>query len=308
MIRYDRRMIMDARMETLLKVYETRNFTRAAEQLSLTQPAVSQHIKQLEHDLDATLFIRGEKGLQPTPEGEIVVKYARRIQTLYQNLAQSLEDEKRNVTRLSVGITHSSESSVIAEVLAGYTNLISGSHITIISDTINNLYYKLKTYVLDIAIIEGRINDPNFNSVMLDTDSLILAVSRDNPLSQKQIVTLDELKRQKLILRLPDSATRNLFMSHLESNNVTLDEFNVILEVDNVATIKDLVRRNFGVSILPRSTFASEMRKGKMAGLSIENLSMTREINMIYHKDFEHINALQEITRIYKEYSRKKNG
>lgn len=74
---------MDARMETLLKVYETRNFTRAAKELSLTQPAVSQHIKQLEHDLDAALFIRGEKGLKPTPEGEIVVKYARRIQTLY---------------------------------------------------------------------------------------------------------------------------------------------------------------------------------------------------------------------------------
>ena len=298
---------MDARMETLLKVYETRNFTRAAEQLSLTQPAVSQHIRQLEHDLGATLFLRGEKGLQTTTEGEIVVKYARRIQTLYQNLAQSLEDAKRNVTRLSVGITHSSESSIIAEVLADYTNQISGSHITIISDTINNLYYKLKTYVLDIAIIEGRINDPNFNSVMLDTDSLILAVSKDNPLAKRQIVTLDELKRQRLILRLPDSATRNLFMSHLESNNVSLDEFNVTLEVDNVATIKDLVRRNFGVSILPRSTFASEMRKGKMAGLSIENLSMTREINMIYHKDFEHGNALQDITRIYKEYSRKKN-
>ncbi|MCI8887809.1 MAG: LysR family transcriptional regulator [Hungatella sp.] len=297
---------MDARMETLLKVYETRNFTKAAKELSLTQPAVSQHIKQLEHDLDVVLFIRGEKGLKLTPEGEIVVKYARRIQTLYQNLSQSLEDEKRNVTRLSIGITHSSESSVIAEVLAGYTSVTPGSRITIISDTINNLYYKLKTYVLDIAIIEGRINDSNFNSVMLDTDSLILAVSKDNPLSQKQIVTLEELKKQKLILRLPNSATRNLFISHLESNNVSLEEFDVTLEVDNVATIKDLVRRNFGVSILPRSTFGSEMRKGKIAGLSIENLSMTREINMIYHKDFEHIDALQEITRIYREYSRRK--
>ena len=122
---------MDARMETLLKVYETRNFTKAAKELSLTQPAVSQHIKQLEHDLDVVLFIRGEKGLKLTPEGEIVVKYARRIQTLYQNLSQSLEDEKRNVTRLSIGITHSSESSVIAEVLAGYTSVTPGSRITL---------------------------------------------------------------------------------------------------------------------------------------------------------------------------------
>ena len=162
---------------------------------------------------------------------------------------------------------------------------------------------KLKSYEIDLAIVEGRITDPNFNSVMLDTDSLILAVSNKNPLSKKSMVTLNELKKENLILRLPDSGTRNLFISHLESNNVSLDEFNVILEVDNVATIKDLVRRDFGVSILARSACANELKKGKMAGLPIENLSMTREINMVYHKDFEHTDLLQNIMRIYNEYS-----
>lgn len=298
--------MMDAKLETLLKVNETRNFTRAAKLLSLTQPAVSQHIRQLEHDLKVSLFIRGEGALKLTPEGEIAVKYARRIENLYQNLEQALQDEKKNLTRLSVGVTHTSESNIIVEVLAKYSSLAENCKITILSDTINNLYYKLKTYELDIAIVEGKIVDPDFNKVLLDNDSLILAVSKDHPLAQKSIVTLEELKRQKLILRLPDSATRNLFASHLESNNQTLDEFNVILEVDNVATIKDLVRRNFGVSILPRSTFASELRKGKMAGLPIENLSMTREINIVYHRDFAHTDMLQEITKLYYQYSRKK--
>ncbi len=298
--------MMDAKLETLLKVNETRNFTRAAKLLSLTQPAVSQHIRQLEHDLKVSLFIRGEGALKLTPEGEIAVKYARRIENLYQNLEQALQDEKKNLTRLSVGVTHTSESNIIVEVLAKYSSLAGNCKIMILSDTINNLYYKLKTYELDIAIVEGKIVDPDFNKVLLDTDSLILAVSKDHPLAQKSIVTLEELKRQKLILRLPDSATRNLFASHLESNNQTLDEFNVILEVDNVATIKDLVRRNFGVSILPRSTFASELRKGKMAGLPIENLSMTREINIVYHRDFAHTDMLQEITKLYYQYSRKK--
>lgn len=298
--------MMDARLQTLLKVSETRNFTKAAEQLSLTQPAVSQHIRQLEQELGTALLVRGEGALKITAEGEIAVKYARRIQTLYQNLEQSLIDERRNITRLSVGITHTAESNIMVEVLAKYSSLKQGCRITITSDTINNLYYKLKTYELDIVIVEGKIVDSNFNTVMLDTDSLILAVSKENPLAKQNIVTLEALKREKLILRLPDSNTRNLFASHLESNNVSLDEFNVTLEVDNVATIKDLVRRNFGVSILPRSTFAPEIRKGKMAGLPIENLSMTREINMVYHKDFEHTDILQEITKIYYEYSKKK--
>lgn len=300
------KIMMDSKLETLLKVNETQSFTKAAEQLSLTQPAVSQHIRGLEHELGATLFIRGDGPLKLTLEGEIAVKYAKRIRTLYQNLEQSLSDQKRHITRLSVGITHTAESNFMVEVLARYSNQNSDCRITIASDTINNLYNKLKTYDLDLAIVEGKIVDNNFNSIMLDTDSLILAVSNHNPLSKQSIVTLDELKKQRLILRLPDSATRNLFISHLESNNVSLDEFNVTLEVDNVATIKDLVRRNFGVSILAKSAFATELRKGKLTGLPIENLSMTREINMIYHKDFEHTDILQELTKIYYEYSRSK--
>lgn len=295
--------MIDPKLVTLLTVNELNSFTKAAQRLSLTQPAASQHVRQLEKELGVTIFVRGEGNLKLTSEGEIVIKYAKRIVSLYQNLQQSLKDERRHARKITVGITHTSESNIMVEVLAKYSSFSEGTRITIISDAINNLYMKLKTYEIDLAIVEGRITDPNFNSVMLDTDSLILAVSNKNPLSKKSMVTLNELKKENLILRLPDSGTRNLFISHLESNNVSLDEFNVILEVDNVATIKDLVRRDFGVSILARSACANELKKGKMAGLPIENLSMTREINMVYHKDFEHTDLLQNIMRIYNEYS-----
>ncbi|WP_455616144.1 LysR substrate-binding domain-containing protein [Eisenbergiella sp.] len=295
--------MIDPKLITLLTVNEMNSFTKAAQKLSLTQPAASQHVRQLEKELGTTIFVRGEGNLKLTSEGEIVIKYAKRIVSLYQNLQQSLKDERRHARKITVGITHTSESNIMVEVLAKYSSFSEGTRITIISDAINNLYMKLKTYEIDLAIVEGRITDPNFNTVMLDTDSLILAVSNKNPLSKKSMVTLNELKKENLILRLPDSGTRNLFISHLESNNVSLDEFNVILEVDNVATIKDLVRRDFGVSILARSACANELKKGKMAGLPIENLSMTREINMVYHKDFEHTDLLQNIMRIYNEYS-----
>lgn len=295
--------MIDPKLVTLLTVNELNSFTKAAQRLSLTQPAASQHVRQLEKELGVTIFVRGEGNLKLTSEGEIVIKYAKRIVSLYQNLQQSLKDERRHARKITVGITHTSESNFMVEVLAKYSSFSEGTRITIISDAINNLYMKLKTYEIDLAIVEGRITDPNFNSVILDTDSLILAVSNKNPLSKKSMVTLNELKKENLILRLPDSGTRNLFISHLESNNVSLDEFNVILEVDNVATIKDLVRRDFGVSILARSACANELKKGKMAGLPIENLSMTREINMVYHKDFEHTDLLQNIMRIYNEYS-----
>ena len=291
--------MIDSKLITLLTVNELHSFTQTAKKLSLTQPAVSQHVRQLEKELGVTIFTRGEGNLKLTREGEIVIKYAKRIDSLYQNLEQSLKEEKEHARKITVGITHTSESNIMVEVLARYSSVSKKTRITIISDTINNLYMKLKTYEIDLAIVEGRISDSNFNAIMLDTDSLILAVSNKNPLSRKSMVTLNELKKENLILRLPDSGTRNLFISHLESNNVSLDEFNVILEVDNVATIKDLVRRDFGVSILARSACANELKKGKLIGLPIENLSMTREINMVYHKDFEHMDLLQNIMRIY---------
>lgn len=275
--------MIDSKLITLLTVNELHSFTQTAKKLSLTQPAVSQHVRQLEKELGVTIFTRGEGNLKLTREGEIVIKYAKRIDSLYQNLEQSLKEEKEHARKITVGITHTSESNIMVEVLARYSSVSKKTRITIISDTINNLYMKLKTYEIDLAIVEGRISDSNFNAIMLDTDSLILAVSNKNPLSRKSMVTLNELKKENLILRLPDSGTRNLFISHLESNNVSLDEFNVILEVDNVATIKDLVRRDFGVSILARSACANELKKGKLIGLPIENLSMTREINMVYH-------------------------
>ena len=293
--------MIDPKLYTLIKVYETNNFTRAAEQLSLTQPAVSQHIHQLEKELNIKIFARGEKNLKLTKEGEIVVKYTKRILSIYQNLQQSLHNRKHLIRQLTVGITHTSESNSVVEVLAKYCSNNDGVRIKIISDTINNLYAMLKTYEIDLAIVEGKIPDPNFNSILLDTDSLVLAVSNNNKLAKKNMVTINELKKEKMILRLPNSGTRNLFLSHIESNNMTIEDFNVILEVDNIATIKDLIRRDFGVSILAKSVCIDELRKGKITVLPIENLSMIREINIIYHCDFEHNDILRNIIKVYND-------
>ena len=296
--------MLNSKLETLLKVYELKSFTRAAEQLSMTQPAVSLQVKQLEQELNVRIFNRSRGELSLTGEGEIVLKYAKRIKMLYKNMEQRIEDERRRVTRLTVGITHTAESNLVAEVLAKYCSGNEGVSIKIISGTIKNLYEKLKTYEIDLAIVEGKLMDPDFNSLLLDTDCLVLVVSNNNSLAAKNMVTINELKSEKMILRLPNSGTRNLFISHLESQNMSIDEFNVILEVDNIATIKDLIRRDFGVSILAKSACLDELRKGKITVLPVENLSMVREINIVYHRDFEHTDMLQDITRLYNESAR----
>ena len=126
----------------------------------------------------------------------------------------------------------------------------------------------------------------------------------NNPLSKRAMVTLNQLKKEQMILRLPTSATRQLFESTLESINDSIRNFNVTIEVDNIATIKDLIRKDLGVSILPKSACMDELRKGKIAALPIENLSMARETRIVYNRDFDHPEILQEITKTYQEVAR----
>ncbi|MBS6477272.1 MAG: LysR family transcriptional regulator [Firmicutes bacterium] len=293
--------MINARLHTLLEVYKQGSITKAAATLNLTQPAVSQHIRYLEDEYKVKLFLRGDRELKITEDGEILVKYAKRINALEQNLKIALKDRKKNIRHLNIGITQSLETGLSTTLLAEYCNENPKTHVTIISDTIQNLYQKLKTYEVDVILIDGKISDSNFNSILLDTDYLVLAVGNDNPLSKKSVVTLDELKKENLILRLPGAGTRTLFEANLSSNNQSIDDFNVILEVDNIAIIKELVKNNFGVSVLAHNTCLSELKKNKFSAIPVENLSITREINLIYHRDFEYPDILDEITRLYRK-------
>ena len=296
--------MLDPKLDTLLLVAEKRNFTRAAQALSLTQPAVSHHISQLEQELGVRLFVRGNGDLILTPEGETVLRYVRRMKALEKKMAEELQEAGRRLTRLRIGITHTAESSIVAEVLARYTNENPGISITIVTDNINNLYDMLENFELDLAVVEGRSTRPELSALMLDTDYLVCVLANAHPLSHSSMITLDEIRQEKLILRLPNSETRVRFESALAAIGESIADFQVILEVDNVATIKDLIRKNLGISILARSACMDELRKGKLTALPIENLSMTRETNLVYHRDFAHKETLQDILALYKKQLR----
>ena len=296
--------MLDPKLDTLLLVAEKRNFTRAAQALSLTQPAVSHHISQLEQELGVRLFVRGNGDLMLTPEGETVLRYVRRMKALEKKMAEELQEAGRRLTRLRIGITHTAESSIVAEVLARYTNENPGISITIVTDNINNLYDMLENFEMDLAVVEGRSTRPELSALMLDTDYLVCVLANTHPLSRSSMITLDEIRQEKLILRLPNSETRVRFESALAAIGESIADFQVILEVDNVATIKDLIRKNLGISILARSACMDELRKGKLTALPIENLSMTRETNLVYHRDFAHKETLQDILALYKKQLR----
>lgn len=293
--------MFDTRLASLLRVAEEGNFTRAAKQLSLTQPAVSQHIRSLETELGVRIFERSGGKLVITREGDTILKYVKRILALENNLHRELNNEKLQLASLTIGITHTAESNSIVEALAQYGSCHEGMVLKILTDTTPNLCSMLKNYEIDLAVVEGSVGDPGLGCRTLDSDSLVLAVSPNHPYHNRTRITIEELKKERLILRLPNSSTRILFSTSLESRNLSLDDFNVVMELDNIAAIKDLIRHDLGVSVLAKSACLDELGKGKIFVLPIENLSMIREINLVYPKDFEHPDILREIEKSYDE-------
>ncbi len=293
--------MLDQKIYTLLKVAETENYTKAGKELNLTQPAVSQHIRQLEKQLGVKIFQRIGNHIVVTKEGQSVVDCARTMMSAYQNLTRELRNEAIGITSLTIGITHTMESNRISEVFAKYASMNSGVSIKLITSTKEKLRVRIKNLELDFAIIDGRINDRSLQSMQLDMDSLMLVTSTDHPLTKQSVVTVNDIEKEPMILRLPNSGTADLLSAALESQNISMEEFNVILEMDNIATIKDLVRRGYGVSVLPKSACLSEIRHKKLAAMPVENLSMIREINIVYRKGFKHADLLSELVKIYEE-------
>lgn len=293
---------IDLKAISLLKVAEYENFTKAAKELCISQPAISNHIKAVEEELGFKIFERGTSGIHLTEKGAIVIKYISQMNSIAESFKQALASDKLSATALRVGITHTVESSLVVDAIAKYLNKSTpGVSIRITSGTSKSLYKQLKNGEIDFIIMEGSYNDPDLNNVMLGTDSLVLVTSPSNHLASKNTVTLDEMKEENLIMRLPDSNTMKTFASALKERSKSLSDFNIILEIDNIATIKDLIRRDFGVSILAKSVCQDEVRKGKLAILNIENISMVREMNLVYPRDFEHAEAIDGIVRCYNE-------
>lgn len=296
--------LLDDKLETFIAVCEVKNFTKAGEMLGLTQPAVSQHIKKLEEELDTQIFLRKKGEITLSQEGEIALLYAKRMHALQDKMRDKIKSAKANIRKIRIGITHTQESGYMIEALSKMALAYENLNITFITDTIKNLYAMLENFELDVLIIEEKPSNPDFNFMVLDTDMLTCMVSSQTPLAQKQAITLNELKKQHLILRLPTSATRVKFASSLEAIGESIDNFDVVIEVDSIATIKNLVKKDIGVSILSKGACVKELQKKSLVALPIENLSMTRETTIVYHKTFNHVEIIERIAAAYHDIAR----
>lgn len=293
-------MLLDSKILSLLKVVETGNYTLAGKELNLTQPAISQHIRAIETEFHIRVFERVDKKLILTREGEILVRYCRRMQALYNNLSRDLQNGAARMHSLNIGVTRTMEYNRISGVLARYAGNHNGVTITLETDTLGGLRERVHNYELDFAIIDNDIHDNGIATMLLDTDEMVLVVPPDHSLAGQESVTIDDIRSENIILWMPDPGSRDLVRASVKEKGINEDELNIILEVENLSTVKDLISHGFGASILLKSACISEIRKKKLVALPFRNLNLSRDINFIYPKDFSDIHILKDIAEVYR--------
>lgn len=290
--------MLDQKLNTLLAVVEEKSFTKASLKLSLTQPAVSHQIQLLEEEYNVKIINRGKKEITLTREGEVIANFAKKFKAMEEQMINELHNLS---IKLKMGITHTAESNAITEIVARFTKLNPNVSIIIITDTTPNLYKMVENYELDFAWVDSKIIEANINWFPLDTDYLVCVLNNNNPLTKKEVISLNDLKKERLILRLKSSTTRKIFEASLEAINDSINNYNVVLEVDNIATIKDLIRKDFGVSILSKSACMDEVTKKKLTILPIKDLSMERQNYVIYSNFSNNLSIIEQIVKSYQD-------
>lgn len=288
--------MIDPKLNTLLAVYEQNSFTRAAELLSLTQPAVSQQIQKLEETYGCRIFERTKPELMLTREGELIIRTAYKIRSVVEEMKQELRGQEKEDVILHAGITHLPENDPITAALASFAPE-RGISFRITTADEERLRHMLGKKELDFYVAEGKPASDGLRLMPLDTDELVLIVPKDHPLADKKTVSIERVEKEKLILRGSDLSRQTLFAAALEKNGLSAQNFQIIMEIDSIPAVKDLVIRGFGCSVLPRSACSEELKQRKIAGLRIRGLSYERERYIVCRTDFEREDLLQEIIR-----------
>ena len=292
--------MLDPKLETLLTIYETQTFTRAAQKLSLSQPTISNHINLLEQQLGCSLCLRSKGRIVFTSAGEIAVKNAKRMKAVYTQLQSELNRLERNDLHIRIGMTRTTESdSVVASTIGKFTIQKLEHTISLISKDPEKLYEMLDNYELDVIIADCVPERPDISYRILDSANILCVVGKENPLSQKNSLTLEELKTQRMIMRPPSSSTRASFEAALLKENESIKNFNIILETNSRTMIRYMVRHSFAVSIMSGRDCIQDINKDSFHGLSIEKLNLKREIFLVYRTDFSNVQFLDTFQNLY---------
>ncbi len=281
-------------LKIFIKVVEQKNFSRAAEELYLSQPSVSLQIRNLETELGAKLINRSPKHLELTQSGEIFYGYAKNILLLYDKAKEEINQLSNVVTGgLKVGASNTIGEYILPFILTGFAAQFPNVEIeTLIANT-EEISQEVRANHLDLALVEGEVNHSDLVIRPLMEDEIILVVPNQHPLARLPIVTSDHLQDQVWILREGGSGTRAFSDKLIKDRGIHVRKSYIL---GSGQAVKQAVIAGLGIALVSSWIVRKELKAGELTTIRIKGKKLTRFFSLIKSKNHEHSKAIEVFT------------
>jgi DNA-binding transcriptional LysR family regulator len=266
-------------LQVFFTVATEKSFSRAAEKLLRTQPAVSLALQRLEQELGEKLIDRSGKELILTDAGRTVLDYARRFQSLQQELDNSLAELRDNSAgRLIIGANEST-SLYLLQHIERYRELYPRIKVQVRRSLSSKLPNELLDGNLELGVISYDPSDERLRSKVIYTDALAFVVSPKHRLASRKTVSIGELAAENFIAHNVVSPYREVVIRQFQTHKVPL---RMDVEMPTIETIRKLVQNNQGVAFLPRMCVEQEIEQKLLCEVRVKEMHVERKIRLIY--------------------------
>jgi DNA-binding transcriptional LysR family regulator len=266
-------------LQVFLTVATEHSFSRAAEKLLRTQPAVSLSLQRLEQELGEKLIDRSGKDLLLTDAGRTVLDYARRFQSLHQELDNSLAELRDNSAgRLIIGANESTILYLLRHI-EQYRELYPKIKVQVRRSFSSKIPNELLDGNLELGVISYDPGDERLKSKVVYTDALAFVVSPKHRLAQHKTVSITALASETFIAHNVLSPYREVVLREFQTHKVPL---HMDVEMPTVETIRKLVMNNLGVAFLPRMCVEEEIEQGQLCEVRVKEIHVERKIRLVY--------------------------
>jgi DNA-binding transcriptional LysR family regulator len=275
-------MIFDFRLKVFYTVAQRLSFTRAATELYITQPAVTRHIKELEQQLNAQLFIRNGNSIVLTTAGKILVQYAEKIFQTYTDL----ETELAQLNNLESGTLHIGASTTVAQtilprILALFKKTYPAVNFTFIQGNTDMITQMVLAEKVDIAIVEGAAHYPQIAYAPFAKDEIVLVTRANNQLSKKAEITPKQLLTIPLILREAGSGTLDIIFNALANVGINPKDLQVEIRLESSIAIKQYLLYSQTATFLSIRSVISELKYNELSVIDVKGLDIFRTFEFI---------------------------
>lgn len=268
-------------LEVLIAVAEERGFSRAAERLYRTQPAISQAIRRLEEEVGVALFDRSSKDGTLTDAGQVLLRYAHRIIGHRRDAHEAIK-ELKGLHRGKVTLSANEYTvTYLLPIISSYRARHPHVKVEVRRAMASRIASEVLAREVEIGIISFRSSDPALKSIPVGTDEIALIVSPKHPLAGRKAVSVSELGVESFIAHNVRSPYRDRVIQSFEKHRTPL---NISMEMPTLEAIKRLVERDMGVALIPRMAAQTEIQLGQLVALKVSEMRLERKLYLIHRK------------------------